>query len=97
MLDPLPIILKAGSLSLRELSARVGDGLEAWLATQLKNGVVRIEAAEDKPDLRDLHTILGHSEEAIAAHLAAMAQSPIGDSVEISPTAKTWRNPFAAA
>jgi hypothetical protein len=98
MYDPVfAIIMKAGSLSLRELFARAGadDATRLRVANLLKNGEVRFEPAEGGGRLPDLPALDVDrlSEQEIAANFNTISDST-AESVAISPTAKAWRNPF---
>jgi hypothetical protein len=98
----MSVILKAGAVSLRELFSRLGTEIETrrQLAELLKSGAVRVEVidgASGSSALRDLDIQTSESEEQIAERLAALNSEAVSERVELLPTAKAWRSPFAAA
>jgi hypothetical protein len=99
MPDPvMSIVMKAGSLSLRELFARAGTHLGGWLTTHLKSGELRVESADDalmqELDRALIQKLDTDREKAITGILTQLATDRCrAESIEISPTAKAWRNP----
>jgi hypothetical protein len=100
-MDPvMSVILKAGALSLRELFARLGtEPTVRRLAHLRKNGDVRFEV---DPTLHlnaagELSIEADQTEDEIAARLLSINDRNLASHVEVLPTAKAWRSPFAAA
>ena len=98
MIDPVfAIIMKAGSLTLRELFSRVGADAATRLriAALLKNGEVKFEPVEGSdgaavmPNL-DIRRL---TEQQLAAEVSAISSSD-AESIALAPTAKAWRNPY---
>jgi hypothetical protein len=96
MLDPLmSLIMRAGGLTLRELTSRssgAGFGLGAWLATNYRNGQIQIEFS-DRSLRRELEGELARrDDDRMALRFNELAYSPVADSIQILPTARAWRS-----
>ncbi len=100
-MDPvIAIIMKAGSLSLRELFSRVGTdaGTRLRVAALLKNGEVKFERFEGADDTVVMPNLdIAHlTEQQLAAEFSTIPSST-AENIAIAPTAKAWRNPFHSA